>query len=312
MTTASAEKADSLPRKSADLARKILEENPVHRKALEAAIALLSANEAELLEQYLSYCLGKGLTLDYLAESYLMIVMDTLREQMYFQQHKKYRYANFAEVAGHVYFDRDYMSKYMYGLAITAFFWPNHQAIMNFFRKTLPRNRGGKYLEIGPGHGFFFMTAMERSSFDEFEGIDISETSVGMTRDILAFYRAGQNQKFSIVLKDFLKADMPVGSCDAIVMGEVLEHVERPDIFMRRIAELAADDAYIFITTCCNAPAVDHIYLFRKAAEVEKLFADSGLTVKENLILPMAGTSMEKCLSENLPVNVAYVLEKKK
>jgi 2-polyprenyl-3-methyl-5-hydroxy-6-metoxy-1,4-benzoquinol methylase len=308
MTLQPGKKSGKLPRHSAALAEAVLEKNPVHRKVLESAIAQLPEDEIGMLESYISYCLGKGLTLDYLAESYLTIVMDTFREQMYFRQHGKYRYSSFAEVAGHVYFDRDYMAHYMYGLAITGFFWPNHQAIMSFFRETLPRNKGGKYLEIGPGHGFFFMTAMALTSYDEFEGVDISQTSVEMTREILDFYQAGKGRKFDVALKDFLKADIPGGSCSSVVMGEVLEHVERPDIFLRRIAEIAKHDAYIFITTCCNAPAVDHIYLFRNAGEVEKLFADSGLIVKKSLILPMTGQTMEKCEAENLPVNVAYVL----
>jgi len=93
-------------------------------------------------------------------------------------------------------------------------------------------------------------------------------------------------------------------------LGEVLEHVEQPEVFLRRIAELAKDDAYIFITTCINAPAVDHIYLWRTTDELEEMITASGLTITEPLRLPYEGKTLEESREENLPINVAYVLAK--
>jgi 2-polyprenyl-3-methyl-5-hydroxy-6-metoxy-1,4-benzoquinol methylase len=301
-----------LPARVADLAERILRKNPMHRRALTSAITKLEKQELDQLDGYLDFCFNAcRLDADYLCDCYLTIVSDTLREQIYFQEHKKYRHGSFADVANDVYFNGDYMRRYMYGLAVTSFLWPNHHNIMRFFRRTLPRDRKGTYLEIGPGHGFFFKTAMEESSYDEFEGLDISETSVSQTRRIIDFYGTAKGVKAQIVQRDFLEGDIPPASCDAVVMGEVLEHVERPDIFMKRIAEVAKKDAWIFVTTCCNAPAIDHIFLFRSAAEVEKLFADAGLEVTESLILPCEGQPLQKCIDEQLPVNVAYVLIKK-
>jgi 2-polyprenyl-3-methyl-5-hydroxy-6-metoxy-1,4-benzoquinol methylase len=301
-----------LPARVADLAERILQKNPMHRRALTSAMAKLEKQELEKLDTYLDFCINAcRLDPDYLCDCYLTIVNDTLREQIYFQQHKAYRHGSFADVANDVYFNSDYMPRYMYGLAVTTFLWPNHRNIMRFFCRTLPRDRKGKYMEIGPGHGFFFMTAMENSSYDEFEGIDISETSVSQTRRIIDFYGVVKSVKAQIIQRDFLEPGIPRASCDAVVMGEVLEHVERPDIFMKRIAEVVKKDAWIFITTCCNAPAIDHIFLFRSAVEVEKLFADAELAVKESLILPCEGQTLQKCIDEQLPVNVAYVLIKK-
>ena len=93
-------------------------------------------------------------------------------------------------------------------------------------------------------------------------------------------------------------------------MGEVLEHVERPDIFLRRIAELATDDAYIFVTTCVNAPAVDHIFLWRTTDELESMIVSNGLSIVEPLRLPYEGKTLEQSVEMDLPINVAYVLAK--
>ena len=42
-------------------------------------------------------------------------------------------------MAASVYHDRDYMDRYMYGLAITNFLWPNHVAMARFLRESLPK-----------------------------------------------------------------------------------------------------------------------------------------------------------------------------
>ena len=160
------------------------------------------------------------------------MVEDTLREQLYFMQHKEYRHETHAEIANHVYHDVEYMNRYMYGLAITAFFWPNHVDMARVFRKTLPARKHGRYLEIGPGHGYYLMTAMRHGTFDEFLGIDISEASIRQTKSIVDYFAPDRKECFVLEKKDFLEAaDLKPNSFDAIVMGEVLEHVEAPDDF---------------------------------------------------------------------------------
>ncbi len=302
---------EKLPTNVDQLCKKIISDNPLHRNILTASVGRLTEKEVGQLNDYIEYCLGKGVTIDYLAESYLILVMDTMREQIYFQKHKKYRYSTFAEVAGHVYFDKDYMSHYMYAVALTLFFWPNHLGMFRFLKETLPRDKKGKYLEIGPGHGWFITTAMETCSFDSFLGVDISETSIAQTRSMVEYYRRHSPPKnFDLKCMDFLQADLPASSFDAIVMGEVLEHVEQPDLFMKRIAQLAKDDAYIFITTCIDAAVVDHIYLFENTQQIADLFTSCGLKIVKELFLPYEGKTLEESFAQRLPVSVAYVLKK--
>lgn len=295
----------------ARLTEKILEDNPLHRRVLQASVNLLTKDEIEQQDAYIGFCLSKNVTIDYLAESYLILVTDTLREQIYFQKHKKYRYSTFAEVADNVYFNQEYMSHYMYAVALTLFFWPNHLGMFRFLKKTLPQNKRGKYLEIGPGHGWFITTAMNQCSFDSYLGVDISETSIGQTREMVQYYRQGKPEKnFELKCMDFLSTDLPPGSFDAIIMGEVLEHVEQPEKFMKQIHRLAKEDAYIFITTCVDAPVVDHIYLFENTKQIADLFTRCGLKIKEELFLAYEGKTLEESFAQRLPVSVAYVLQK--
>jgi len=294
------------------LLEKILQDNPLHRNILSAAVGRWTKEEVAELEDYLEYCLKKNVSIEYLAESYLVVVGDTLREQIYFQKHKKYRYSTFDEVAKDVYFNKEYMSHYMYGIALTTYFWPNHLAMWRFFNETLPRDKKGKYLEIGPGHGCFFTTAIDESSYDSFLGIDVSETSVQQTTELVNHRRRGKPARpFEIRNMDFLSADVPARSFDAVVMGEVLEHVERPDLMMKQICNVAKDDAYIYISTCIDSPIVDHIYLFESTEELEKLFNDCGLKIVKELFLPYEGTTMKESTARRLPISVVYQLQRK-
>lgn len=302
--------APELTTNISELVDAVIAEMPMHNKVMSAALGRLNAGDIKLLDEYINYSAQKGFGIGDLAESYLTIVQDTFNEQMYFLKHGKYRHSSFADVAGDVYFNEDYMSRYMFGLALTSFLWPNHVEIKKFFGRTLPKDQAGAYLEIGPGHGYFLMQAMQQSSFDSFLGVDISETSIKMTQDIIDHYCPDRRGQYELRLADFLDSDLPKNSFSAVVMGEVLEHVERPDVFMQRIHQLATDDAYIFVTTCCNAPAIDHIYLFRHPDEVSDMFSACGFKIAEAFILPYEGLSLEDTLKKKLSINVAYVLRK--
>jgi len=301
----------SLPPRAADLAARILERNPMHRGFLERAVAQLSPDEAARWARYLDFAQAQGLTPDHLAECYLTVVGDALREQVYFRRHGRYRHSRFAEVAARVYDDPEFMHRYMYGLAITVFLWPNHLAMARFFERTMPRHRGGAYLEIGPGHGYYLMTAVASGAYDNVRGIDVSAASVAQTRAVLEHFCPEHLDRYHIEQRDFLDAtDLPPESADAVVMGEVLEHVEQPDVFLRRIADVARPDAFIFVTTCVNAPAIDHIFLWRSPEEVDALVRACGLEIVESLRLPYEGKTLEACAEERLTVNLAYVLRK--
>lgn len=293
------------------LLEKILHDNPLHRNILTAAVSRWTPYEVEVLDGYIDYCLKKNVSIDYLAESYLTVVGDTLREQIYFFKHKKYRYSTFKEVASDVYFNKEYMSHYMYGVAQSLFFWPNHLAMFRFFEETLPRDKKGIYLEVGPGHGCFFTTAMEISAFDKFVGVDISETSVQQTKELVEYRRRGKpHRNYEFKHTDFLGASLPEKGFDAVVMGEVLEHVEQPELFMKQICKVAKDDAYIFVSTCIDSPVIDHIYLFESTQQIEKLFNDCGLKIVKELFLPYEGTTLEHSREKRLPISVVYQLKR--
>jgi 2-polyprenyl-3-methyl-5-hydroxy-6-metoxy-1,4-benzoquinol methylase len=165
----------------------------------------------------------------------------------------------------------------------------------------------GAYLEVGPGHGMFFLHALRRGGFDRYLGIDISPTSLAATRALLDSGAFGNFSGYELILADFLSAEppQPVAAC---VAGEVLEHVERPELFLRKFRQCLAPGGFIFISTCVNAPVIDHIYNFNSVEGLEALFSSAGLDVDKRLLVPHAGRSIEQAAAGRLPVSMAYVL----
>lgn len=293
-----------------DLTALVVADNPVHSSFMKRSLESMDEDSYAELTDYLNYCLSVGLTLDYLAESYNTIVVDTLAEQMFFKENKRYRWSRFDELANAVYFDDAYMRKYMYGLAITSFLWPNHAAMRDFFLRTFPRGQKGTYLEIGPGHGYYFMQSARLGDFGRLLGVDISATSVALTRDIIRHFEINKTRQAEVIETNFLTFHEENGEYSCIVMGEVLEHVEDPALFISTIARLSGPHTHIFVTTCMNAPAVDHISLFRAGKDVEDIITSNGLQVVESCYVPYVGKTLAECEEQALPVNVAYVLRR--
>ena len=290
----------------------ISEARPRHADYLNEALQRLTEQEATDAERYLHLLEGHGETIEALRTAYCALLDQTMEEQLHFQRNMQYRYSSFAEVADQVYFDEGFMHNYMIGLAISLYLWPNHLAIHRFFDERLPTKLTGSYLEIGPGHGNFLLHAMRDTQYSDFTGVDLSPTSIRLTREIMQSALPERMQDLELILSDFLSSDLPKETYDAVVMGEVLEHVEDPQALLERIREIVTPDGFVFVTTCINAPEIDHIYLYSNQDEVLAMFSAATLKVVKALTVPHHGYSLEQCEKMQLPINVAYELTRER
>jgi len=288
---------------------KVVARKPMHRKFLTTTVAKLSEAEQAEAEHYIGFLQMQGHDVDELAAGYLTIVEDTFREELHFRATGRYRCSSYAEAAAAVYHNPQYMGRYMIGLALSSFWWINHVALRRFFSGWVAGRQGALYREVGPGHGLYFLEAMRTSKFERYEGIDISETSVAMTRRITDSGHFGHFPKASVYQADFL-ADAVREPADVLVMGEILEHVETPALFLQCAHASTTPGASIFLTTCFNSPAVDHIYNPGSMAALQSLVRECGFETIDSIVIPKQGTTLEQCEADKLPVNVAMVLEK--
>ncbi|MPM78660.1 hypothetical protein SDC9_125671 [bioreactor metagenome] len=92
-------------------------------------------------------------------------------------------------------------------------------------------------------------------------------------------------------------------------MGEVLEHVENASEFLVKARNLLHPDGKIFVSTCANCPAVDHIYHFHSAREIRQHIEDAGLSVLRECIIPLENIPEDKWEKEKVSVNYAALVE---
>lgn len=293
-----------------ELVDNISNKNLLQYRYLTSYMPELTDEELHLLNNLIEYFISKGETIDSIADAYLRIIKVYIKEQHEFIKSGRYRYSKYSEVCDLVYNNRGFMHEYMLMQNISQYLFITHLSITRYFKSVLLKYnfQSGKYLEIGPGYGGYFMLAMKYSNMDYYEGIDISETSVKGSIEYINTYLE-ENKNYKILLQDFYKYYGEEKS-KLIVSTEVLEHVEYPLLFLEKIRENLSDDGISFVTTAINAPALDHIYLFRNKEEIFEMVKTAGLYVSDYLCITSNRRSLEHAEKNNEPIVIGLLLGK--
>ena len=236
----------------------------------------------ELVSLIENYFQNLNLSSQRVSEDYLKMIKDMRTEGVYFYRHGKYRCDNQKIADEYVYSKPDVMSYYMNALLVSQIMWKHHFNIFMFFQnklKTILNNKSKlKILDIGPGHGFFsYLTKKEFSEYEKIDIVDISETSLEMTKKIIGF----DEGKINYFKKDIFDYD-DINKYDFIVLGEVLEHLDDPKQILKKLSKLLTPRGVLWLTTPTNAPALDHVYLFKTKEEVVDLVQDTGLKIVDS------------------------------
>lgn len=290
----------------------ISQHNMLQAKNIATQVALLDEKECAELEELIAYYDSEGITPEQQAEMYLRFCRTTMEEQIYFSKTQKYRYNSFEQVENLVYKNEEYMRMYMIALALTLYLWKSNREIFRFYRSQICNAKGNYFLEVGPGHGRYISEAVRYRNFKEYTGVDVSQTSIEVCRrHLMAKFDCIENLPENCFLKcmNFFNFDS-TNKFDCIVMGELLEHVERPELFLKKAFDLATVGAFVFITIPINAPELDHIYLFEDIKQVEELIVNSSFKIKNKTVVLPDSMTLEKALSRKAPINTAYVLTK--
>jgi len=244
------------------------------------------------------------------ARSYNRTCMDLLREQIRFRKTGSYLINAAGQAHNDIYSQPDIMNYYMMGLLFSYLFWRNHYDILCFFQDYLQTISIEKYLEIAPGHGLFTIEALKRSPQIEVALMDISQTSLDVTQDLLKTFNA-DTSKFKTICGDFLKEPVGEQSMDFVVMGEVLEHVNEAPEFMRRAYRWLKPGGTLFMTTCANCPAFDHVYHFHDVSAIRDLLRGAGFEILRDIALPAENVPEAKWQEQLVTINYAAILQRK-
>jgi len=188
--------------------------------------------------------------------------------------------------------DREHPDILSYQLALlfsTLCYRPRFD-IMDLFRQTVAPAKRATFIGCGPG--------LEMAiSADRFEQVEAYDPSVG---DFLPKHFPSINFH-----ADYFNADS-VGSIDAFILIELLEHLSEPYALLADCAALASKGAKAYLTTATNLPQFDHLYNFEADhSEFEARVAAMGfeVEVKEEVLHEFKG-------SDITAMNTFYVLQK--
>jgi 2-polyprenyl-3-methyl-5-hydroxy-6-metoxy-1,4-benzoquinol methylase len=269
----------------------VSDKNPLHGKKIKKNINSFDDNYFKranrFLDKYIKLLEANDKSLDYAIDCYLQMIADVYYESVQFMRTGEYTSTSFEEVNKRVYNEPKVMEYYMHGLLLSQFLWAQHYDILLCFNEIINKHKGDitNYLEVGGGHGLYISEAVELTSNETlFDLVDISPSSLEIARQMI------NNHKVNYNLTDVFEY-FPDKKYDFITMGEVLEHVEDPVSLLKKLHSLTTNSGKVFITTPTNAPAIDHIYLFKNADDIREVIVKAGFKIEE-----------EHCIySENLP-----------
>jgi 2-polyprenyl-3-methyl-5-hydroxy-6-metoxy-1,4-benzoquinol methylase len=289
----------------------VTSQNPLQRKRIEAFLR-------KQTEEYLIFAEELSRTLNHsllqnekarieAARSYNRMCMDILREQIRFRKTGIYLISKAEEANQKIYSQPEVMQYYIVGLLLSYLFWPNHYQMWRFFTNHLTRQSTmTKCLEVGAGHGLFTAETLRRFPQLEMLVIDISETSLNLAREMLTTFQVDLSSD-RFILGDYLRMQF-TGKFDFIIMGEVLEHVNDAPNFMRRTHQLLQPGGTVFLSTCVNCPAVDHVYHFHTVEEIRALVREAGFSIVQELALPAEAVPEDRWLDELVTINYCAIL----
>ena len=228
-----------------------------------------------------------------------------MAEQMHFQRYGEYSTKTFAEASEKYYSNPLFMRRYVNCLAISTVLWENHAKVFSvFLNRYLPGLVSGtRLMEIGPAHGFALYFAAACEQVASLTGWDVSPTAIEHTRQVLDVL--GVEKAVELQVQDLFAAGSPPPGAefDAIVIGEVLEHLEDPHRALRAVSAWLRPGGSMWITTPVNSPFPDHIYLFRAIEETHDLVRDCGLEIVWHDAFPIAGATLEKAIKRKQPIS---------
>jgi 2-polyprenyl-3-methyl-5-hydroxy-6-metoxy-1,4-benzoquinol methylase len=287
---------------------------PTQKKKIDRFLAAeprAAADLAAFLGLYSPFLESRGISAELMADAYLVMVDQMLHSRVHFLRTGEYPSKNQAAALAGIYSDGALMTQYMFGIALSLFLWKDHYAMLRFYLSALERRRPmGPCLEVGCGHGYFLLEMLKRADPScRADAVDISATSISFAKGILTAVDSSLESRVSFHHAD-LAAFKPEARYEFITMGEVLEHVDDPLSMLKRLRDLSAAGGEIFVTTCANCPAIDHVYYFHSVQEIRDMIGAAGLKVKEELVAPSEDRSQEELEKHKIDIAYAALLER--
>jgi SAM-dependent methyltransferase len=246
-------------------------------------------------------------------KAYVTICIEFLKLQRQLERTKTYLYSTEEETLEMVYQNKDlFCGYYLEGLLLTQALWPNHFMLMrNFQDSFLPTlSPETKVLEVGTGMGLHLRYMLKRAPALNYTGLDISPHAIDFAKRFVSDVQTRKSQlKFlQTSVTDPKGLDFQSSAFGCVIMGEVLEHIEKPLETLRELIRITKGGGHLFLTTVVFAAAIDHIYLFHNAEEVLQLCRAAGWKIDKTWVYPIYENDTPDV--SDRPMNIALILRK--
>lgn len=260
-------------------------EYPLFGDAVDRTAVTFGPGWVDDFEETLARVCPTSEALEHAAKGYALFAIDHLRRQRQFEKELKYADKSYDEAAQQVYLDDDYMRvRYLPGMLIAHFLWLHEYHHMRFFDygfvSQIELQPEPLFAEVGVGSGVYSRRILQRASSARGTGYDISPSSKAFAEDHIRAF--GLEARYEGVLADAM-ADR-LDPVDWLVCIEVLEHLEDPVAWLRRLREAVLPGGRAFITAALNAAQLDHIYLYEDSSQVIKHLEAAGFAVEQGFL----------------------------
>jgi len=265
----------------------------------------------EICNKALYLCHGERKEYYKKVDTLIEFSLEFLRLQIELEKTGEYKYSSFKEVEQGAYNDPKRKLTgpwYTWALYFSQFFWVTHNNVFNFFLNDFVKSAPstGDVLEVPTGTGLFLNYFLLRKPSWKGTGVDLSDSSIDFTKNVLQAYKVPINQ-VSIIKEDIYKYK-PKEKFDRIMSGEFLEHLEDPLGVLKKLHQILKDNGKIFITVAVWAAMIDHIYLYKSAEEVREHIGQAGFRIEKELVQAVFKTAHPE--QEKTPINYCAILTK--
>lgn len=282
-----------MPSLADEILRELGRQMPFLLKATAAGVPALEVRMAELDSIASRLSLIYGEPSRWIADTvrgYVMLSMEFLKLQRQLEKSGRYLLGSEREALQVAYANQDvFGGYYLPGLLLSEALWPNHFLLGEAFKKSFVSGltSGAEVLEIGVGTGYHLDLLLRHCPDVRYSGFDISTYAIDFCRHY-AFGKSGQDPRARFI-EGNVSHGLPLApaSIDAVVMGEILEHIDDPAAVLRDVKKVLRPGGSMFLTTVAFAANIDHIFMFEKIDDIRRLLAENGWRIVSDWPLPV-------------------------
>ena len=217
-------------------------------------------------------------TMENAIKGYVRFALEATKLQKRFEKDGEYIPKTYDDVAQDVYHNEEYMRNlYLPGILLSHYLWPHHyRQLMYFHEVFVPRMLASgdrSFVDVGVGTGFYSRQLLCAADDAKGKAYDISQHAWNYaTMQMKAFNLLDRWQcELRNVLSAEIRQDWPF-----LLSVEVLEHLEDPVAFLKRLRAMLRKGGSGFITAAITAPNADHIYLYNEPQDIIVQLEEAG------------------------------------